>query len=80
MKNVIIYDNGGITIDRYTAVYKDWPGNKGLFQARAMSAYPFHPQGFGQMCEALIGPHLGKRIAFKKLPIDCQQLIKQDRS
>lgn len=79
MKNVKIYDNGGKTFDRYTAVYISQPESQaGLYDARGMSEFPFHPQGFGQFCSAMPGKHLGKRIKFEELPADCQKLVKQD--
>jgi hypothetical protein len=78
MKTIRIYDNGGKTFDRYTAVYMGWPEGCGLYAARGMSEHPFHPQGFGQFCAAMPGRHLGKRIAFAELPTDCQRLIQSD--
>jgi hypothetical protein len=77
--NIRCYDNGGRTVDRYTVVYMDQPESKpGCFACVAMSAYPFHPQGFGQHCAAKPGRHLGKWIEFEDLPADCQKLVKQD--
>lgn len=79
MKNVKIYDNGGKTLDRYTAVYMDQPERQpNTFAARGMCESPFSPQGFGQYCMATPGRHLGKRIKFEQLPIDCRKLILQD--
>lgn len=80
MKNVRIYDNGGKTLDRYTAVYMHLIENKNakLFSARGMSENPFHPQGFGCWTSAQPGKHLGKRIEFEELPKDCQQLVMDD--
>lgn len=78
MKNVKIYDNGGKTFDRYTAVYLDQPEAAGLYGARGMSEHPFYAQGFGMYCSAMPGKHLGKRIKFEELPADCQKLVKQD--
>lgn len=75
---VRIYDNGGKTLDRYTAVYIEEPVGGGLYSARGMSENPFHPQGFGQCCEALPGDHLGREITFKDLPRECRRLILQD--
>lgn len=75
-----IYDNGGKTFDCYTAVYMQQPERGGLFECRGMSANPFHPQGFGQYCTATPGRHLGKRIPFDALPLDCQKLILRDLS
>ena len=77
-KNVRIYDNGGESFDRYTAVYLNEPLGNGMFNARGMSANPNHPQGFGQITSAMDGEHLGKRIEFDSLPVDCQNLIKSD--
>jgi hypothetical protein len=79
LKNVRIYDNGGKTMDRYTAVYMDQPENRhNTFTARGMSENPFHPQGFGCSCTAMPGRHLGKRIKFEDCPKDVQKLILQD--
>ncbi|MBX3018002.1 MAG: hypothetical protein KF767_08940 [Bdellovibrionaceae bacterium] len=81
LKNVRIYDNGGKTFDRYTAVYMDQPEYQpGTFAARGMSTNPFSPQGFGCSCVASPGRHLGKRIKFEELPPDCQRLVLQDIS
>lgn len=51
---VRIYDNGGETIDRYTAVFTGRYGHKTAGQTLylAMNARPFHPQGFGQHGES----------------------------
>ena len=76
--NVRIYDNGGESFDRYTAVYLNESAGNGMFNARGMSANPNHPQGFGQLTSAMDGEHLGKRIEFDELPIDCQNLVKSD--
>jgi hypothetical protein len=79
MKNVRIYDNGGKTFDRYTAVYLDFPERDGLsYVARGMSENPSHPQGFGQFCTAMPGRHLGKRIKLDDLPPDCKILVLSD--
>ena len=77
---VRIYDNGGATFDRFTAVYLDQPERGGLYAARGMSENPFHPQGFGQMTAASDGPHLGKRVRLADLPEPVQRLIYHDRS
>jgi hypothetical protein len=78
MKNIRIYDNGGKTFDRYTAVYMTISEGVGLYGARGMSENPTHPQGFGQYCSAQPGKHLGKRISFDALPAACQKLILSD--
>lgn len=79
LKKVRIYDNGGETLDRYTAVYMMLPEHRAdTYSAVGMSERPFSPQGFGQHCTAMPGRHLGKRIKFTDLPADCQKLILQD--
>lgn len=78
LKQVRIYDNGGKTLDRFTAVYMDQKEYNGNFSARGMCESPFSPQGFGCSCVAKPGRHLGKRIKFAQLPKDCQKLILQD--
>ncbi len=76
---VRIYDNGGKTFDRYTVVFMDQPECRpGMFAALGMSENPFHPQGFGQHCQAMPGRHLGKRITLDQLPEDCRKLVKQE--
>lgn len=85
------YDNGGPdakdgSIDRYTVVYTgNYKKNErgGCFYV-GMNCAPFHPQGVGQHGEAnhiIDRPsygHLGKKIAFKDLPEDCQSLVISD--
>lgn len=82
MKNVRIYDNGGKSADRYTAVYLDTRHASAygsiLYDCRAMSSNPFHPQGIGQHSECRITKHLGKQIDFSDLPEDCQKAVIQD--
>lgn len=73
------HDNGGETIDRYTVVYLNQPEHQvNTFTCLAMNAAPFHPQGFGQHSSAMLGRHLGKRIAFTDLPADCQKLVNRN--
>ena len=85
------YDNGGRSFDRYTVVYTGRYACRSGCDYVAMSAHPFHPQGFGQhgsarwpidvVGNAWGGPaigkscHIGKRIAFTDLPADCQTLV-----
>lgn len=80
------YDNGGETIDRYTVVYTGNYRRKtsGQYFCVGMSAWPFHPQGFGQYGESRTpidrprSRHLGRHIEFEELPVDCQKLVQQD--
>ena len=90
-KYVRVYDFGDETVDRYTVVYT---GNykKTYFQYVGMSAAPYHPQGICQHGESpnqidvvkgwppAMGRrgHLGKRISFNVLPIDCQKVVMDD--
>lgn len=76
------YDNGGKTCDRYTVIPPRWAKEEreyppGTFNAIAASENPFHPQGFGQHCSAMAGPHLGKRIGWAMLPRDVQRFARQ---
>lgn len=75
-----IYDNGGVTLDRYTIALKAYRVNGQLvYPYLASSAYPFH--SFGQHGESGVkidGQHLGKRIPFESLPIDVQRFIVQN--
>jgi hypothetical protein len=81
MKILEIRDNGGETYDRYTVVYDSveyTDGHGTHYEARGMSDNPFSPLGFGQMCTAMTGKHLGKKIKFSDLPENCQKLVRQD--
>jgi hypothetical protein len=75
-----IYDNGGKTIDRYTVVFLDQCENKldRVYACLGMNGVPFHPQGFCQHSDAVVGKHLGKRIRFSELPADCQKAVMQE--
>lgn len=83
--NVICYDNGGLTADRYTVIFLDerrrvpktttTPAGY-MYEALAMNAEPYHPQGIGMHCEAMRGRHLGKVIPLDSLPKDCQHFVR----
>jgi glycine cleavage system aminomethyltransferase T len=78
-QSIACYDNGGKTADRFTVVYLDQPEHAAkTYAARGMNAAPFHPQGIGMFTSAMLGRHLGKRIAFAELPADCQKLVRKD--
>lgn len=74
--------------DRYTVVFIDralWGFDSEAVARRgdfypclAMNASPFHPQGFGQHADCMLGGHLGRRIPFATLPADCQRCVMQD--
>jgi hypothetical protein len=83
-----VYDNGGKSFDRYTALYgaplwseQDY-GKRRMVPARFMSEHPSHPQGFG-----IFGEHpscdracLGKKVRFSDLPEDVKRCIISDCS
>lgn len=73
--NDVLYFDNDDTFDRYTAVF---PLSDGVWPYFAMSTDPFHPCGFGQHGELtqLPGEHLGKRIMFTELPVNCQNAIR----
>jgi len=78
------YDNLGETLDRYTVVYTGRYTHKtaGEFWDVCMNANPFHGIGIHGYSDHLIDrptySHLGKRIDFKDLPADCQELVLTD--
>lgn len=72
-----IYDNGGKTADRYTAINTNRRvrGQFGMYEAIGFNAYPFHPQGYGQHTIAEPGRHLGKRVKLDELPADAARFV-----
>jgi len=89
---VRIYDNGGRSADRYTAVYTGRYQHLtgGVYHYTAMSEHPFHPQGVGlhgedhrRIDNRGYGDkggysHLGKAITFDDLPLDCRRMVLGD--
>ena len=85
-----IYDNNGLTIDRYTVVYEPWellPERTQYFPTTSMSGSPFHPQGVcmhDSLRWRVVGSgwgnnnSVGKAINFEDLPSDCQRAVRQD--
>src|SRR4051812_32336535 len=78
-----VYDNGGKTTDRYTALYGAplWEPCMGrTVPLRAMSTDPFHPQGFGQWGEMQSHDRavLGRKMKFSDLPEQVRKCIEQD--
>lgn len=84
-KTCRIYDNGGETLDRYTACFRveKMKDGRRYFPYLGFSTSPL---GFSQHGDADLpidrpsGKHLGKRIAFESLNKDCQQLLIQELS
>ena len=85
---VRLYDNAGTpneSVDRYTVVFSgNYNGRAHSCQGLVMSGAPYHPQGFCQHMEyskAIDHPrysHLGKKIKFYHLPIDCRKALISD--
>lgn len=83
--NISVWDDGDKVIDRYTVVFLD-DEERDKVPYLAMSAHPFHPQGFGQHGEMSIdavaykgrGGAFTKRIEFADLPEDCQKAVRND--
>lgn len=78
-----VYDNGGKTADRYTALYGKplWDESWGRkVPARFMSDNPYHPQGVGLFGDHPAGDRdcLGKKIKFLDLPEQVRRCIEQD--
>ena len=79
MKNLNVYDNGGKTLDRYTAVFlksKYKVQGQWWYDCLGMSTDPFN--GFGQHGQCQLGRHLGKKIDFNELPKLCKQAVLHD--
>ena len=60
-----IYDNGGITVDRYTIFL-----NPKTNDCIGSSASPLHPQGVWQHTTGKRGRHLGRRVRYSDLPTE----------
>lgn len=78
-----VYDNGGKSADRYTALYGApiWTPSYGRkVPARFMSVYPSHPQGIGLSGEvsAFDRAALGRKVRFADLPTDVKRCIVAD--
>jgi hypothetical protein len=78
-----VYDNGGKSFDRYTALYGAplWvPSMAHTIPARFMSSDPFHPQGVGMYGEvkAYYRDSFGKKVRFLDLPDAVKRCIIRD--
>jgi hypothetical protein len=76
-KKLMIFDNGGKTLDRYTILIKNTIGRNGLHDAIAASE---NGLGVYLHIEALKGSHLGKRIKFKSLSTQLQNMLLSELS
>lgn len=82
--SIRIYDNGGKTADRYTAIDMEQPhrnvfgpAREVLYSAIGFDEDPFHPQGFGQHTSAMAGRHLGRRVKLEDLPPNARKFVEQ---
>lgn len=78
-----VYDNGGKSFDRYTAIYGAplWEPSMGhTVPFRGMSEDPCHPQGFGQWGEmqSYDRAACGRKVKFSDLPEQVQRQIVRD--
>ena len=83
-KYIRLYDNGGSSIDNYTAVFTGHYTHKTnrAFWYLAFNPMPFNPLGFCQHGETTYKPcdkpsysHLGKKIKWEDLNEDCQKAV-----
>lgn len=84
MKIIAVYDNGGKTFDRYTVVLDEKEGVAGrngtikyLPACFSLSPNCDSHQGVSMYGVCDIGPHLGKKIAFKELPENVQKHVER---
>lgn len=84
MKIKAVYDNGGETLDRYTVVLDEKEEvalRNGLTQflpaCFSLSPNCDAPNGVSMYGVCDIGPHLGKKISFKKLPENVQKYVER---
>ena len=70
-----IYDNGGMSIDRYTVVLS----NPALhcYEALNLSDNCDSPQGVSIFSTVHVGPHLGKKTYSHQLPENVQKHIRK---
>ena len=80
-KNLRIYDNGGRSLDRYTAVFTgNYRGRNGWCSFLSFSK-PSECWIFNQHMRIIDKPsysHLGKKIGFFDLPEDCRKGLLED--
>ena len=81
LTNLVCYDNGGETFDRYTVLVTPpedrdpYYHDSGLWEGLGLSLNCDWIQGYSQWCDTVPGDHLGKRINFSDLPENVQAHI-----
>lgn len=78
MLDVRLFDNGGETLDRYTAIFTPTNGDPTWYLA--MSEHPFHPQGFGQHGDGDVSGVMERdaELPLDDAPEDVRRCIEQD--
>lgn len=79
---ILIYDNGGKTLDRYTAINTRRKTRRQPWAARNAGCWAYEavfsgddPRGMSGHCEATRGRHLGKRVKLEDLPHAVRALV-----
>lgn len=78
MKNIQIYDNDGKTFDRVTIVFTDQKENFNFESKRWVYnclGCSETGSGFFQHLNAILGPHLGKKVQFQELHPELRQRL-----
>lgn len=66
MRVLYVFDNGGVTVDRYTLITNQKAG--GYWLGLTLSQNCDSPQGVSNWVPCELGGHLGKGITFSQLP------------
>lgn len=78
--NVRVWDNKGVTIDRYAVLNMDTARIEGpytVYDCLSMSENPDSPAGACMAGTANIGSHLGVEIEWRELPERCKSAVKR---
>jgi hypothetical protein len=73
MKIKQVYDDEGMSFDRYFIIFEEDGVTEGL--GLGVSNNPESPQGLSIFSVFVEGSHLGKKIPFKQLPKNVQEHI-----
>ncbi|MCP4393400.1 MAG: hypothetical protein GY804_03905 [Alphaproteobacteria bacterium] len=78
--NIIVLDNGGTTLDRYTIVYLDTL-ERGVYYARGCCENPSAPNGVGcsvEITESFLAETEETRLTIEQVPKNLMVLIEAD--